>query len=324
MGNRTKWFPGSMLAVSLVCAMWAPLAAQAPTGSSTAQAPAPEWEAAAGGKMAFENVSVRQNKTTPPNATFFNFPIGPGDVYANTGGIFRAGNLPLATYIAFAYKINPNQEELLVSQLPKWALTDRFDIQGKAAGNPTKDQMRLMVQALLADRFRLAVHHEIRQVPVLALLVDQPGKLGPLLQKHPDDAPCATTSMVPSPPPNAPPQALDSRFPATCGGEVPMVPSAPGRNRGGARNVSMELIAGSLGDGSGLPVVDKTGLTGKYDFAIEFDSQRPPTSSGKPQSDPTAPTITQAIREQLGLRLESQMSAIDLLIIDYVEAPSPN
>jgi uncharacterized protein (TIGR03435 family) len=78
----------------------------------------------------------------------------------------------------------------------------------------------------------------------------------------------------------------------------------------------MELIAGSLGDGSGLPIVDKTGLTGKYDFAIEFASGRP--------SDPTAPTITQAIQEQLGLRLESQMSAMDLLIIDYVEAPSPN
>ena len=77
-----------------------------------------------------------------------------------------------------------------------------------------------------------------------------------------------------------------------------MVPSAPGRERGGARNVSMELIAGSLGDGSDLPIVDKTGLTGKYDYAIEFDSQRPPSSNGKPQSDPTAPTFTQALQEK--------------------------
>jgi uncharacterized protein (TIGR03435 family) len=89
--------------------------------------------------------------------------------------------------------------------------------------------------------------------------------------------------------------------------------------------VSMELIAGSLGDGGlDLPIVDKTGLTGKYDFAIEFAPQRPPTSRENSQSDPTAPTFTQALQEQLGLRLESQMIAMDLLIIDYVEALPPN
>jgi uncharacterized protein (TIGR03435 family) len=222
MGNRRNWFPESALALALVCATWAPLCAQS---SSAARVPAPEWEAAAGGKMAFASATVKQNKTAPPNAFFFNIPIGPGDVYASTGGIFRAANLPLVNYIAFAYKIAPNQQDLLVSQLPKWALTDRFDIQGRAEGNPTKDQMRLMVQAVLTDRFRLAVHHEIRKVPVLALLVEQPGKLGPLLQKHPDDSPCPMTSAVPSPPPMAPPQALDSRFPATCGGEVPWFPA---------------------------------------------------------------------------------------------------
>ena len=149
--------------------------------------------------------------------------------------VFRANNLPLADYILFAYKIAPNQQDLLLSQLPKWAATDRFDIQARAEGNPTKDQMRLMMQSVLAERFRLAAHHETRQVPVFALLVEQPGKLGPLLQKHPEDSVCSNTSFPPSPPPAAPAQALDSRFPATCGGEVPMVPSAPGRVRGGAR-----------------------------------------------------------------------------------------
>ena len=96
------------------------------------------------------------------------------------------------------------------------------------------------MRSLLADRFRLAAHHEIRQLPVYALLLDQPGKLGPLLQKHPDGAPCPATPMPPSPPPLAPPQALDARFPPACGGFVDMAPSAPGRIRAGARAVSLE------------------------------------------------------------------------------------
>jgi uncharacterized protein (TIGR03435 family) len=330
MRDKVNRFPGTTLVVAFICAMcicttWVPLWAQSLNASTAGPAAAPEWEAAAGGKMAFESASMRQNKTAPPNAVFFNFPIGPGDVYAPTGGFFRASNLPLANYIFFAYKIAPNQQDLLLSQLAKWAATDRFDIQARASGNPTKDQMRLMVQALLADRFRLAAHHETRQVPVFALLVDQPGKLGPLLQKHPEDSACSNTSFPPSPPPAAPAQALDSRFPATCGGEVPMVPSAPGRVRGGARNVSMEIVAGSLTDGGvDLPIVDKTGLTGKYDFAIEFAPQSPSSARGNFRPDPTAPTFTQALREQLGLKIESQMMAMDFLVIDYIEAPSPN
>ena len=156
--------------------------------------PVPDWQKAAGGKMAFDVASVTRKTTARPYPIGSNFPLGPGDVYVPNGGLFKAANLPLTAYIGFAYKVTENQEEALLSQLPKWAITDRFDIQGRAQGNPTKDQMRLMMQSLLADRFRLAVHYESRQVPVFALIVDQPGKLGPLLQKHADDSPCPTTT----------------------------------------------------------------------------------------------------------------------------------
>jgi uncharacterized protein (TIGR03435 family) len=327
MGSSAR-SPRTALAVALICttSLWPQslthlTAAQSPSQSST-----PEWQTAAGGKMVFDSASVKQNTTAPPNAVYFNFPIGPGDVYTPTGGTFRANNLPLVNYILFAYKIAPNQEEFITSQLPKWGVTDRFDIQAKAQGNPTKDQMRLMMQALLADRFRLAAHHEIRQVPVFALLVDQPGRLGPLLQKHPEGAPCPTTSAVPSPPPTAPPQAVDNRFPASCGGELPMVPSAPGRVRGGARNVSMELIAGSLADGGGVdrPIVDRTGLSGKYDFAIEYSPEGPSSVGANFRPDPTGPTFEQALKEQLGLKLESQTGPMDMLVIDFIGEPSPN
>jgi uncharacterized protein (TIGR03435 family) len=297
-------------------------------GAQSPNAPAPDWQTVAGGKMAFDVVTVRQNTTAPSYAVGSNFPLGPGDVYVPNAGSFRASNSPLLTYIAFAYKIADDQEQSLLSQLPKWAITDRFDIQGTAQGNPTKDQMRLMMQSALADRFHLAVHYETRKVPILALVVDQPGKLGPLLQKHADDSPCSTTPAVPSPPPAAPPQFRDTRFPATCGGILRMPPSTAGRVRSGARNVSMELIARSIGQGGDIdrPVLDKTGLSGMFDFAIEFTPQLVPSSPPDANShrDITGPTFEEALRDQLGLRLEQQMGPIDFLIVSAVEEPLPN
>lgn len=297
-------------------------------GAQSPNPPAPYWQTVAGGKMAFDVVTVRQNKSAPPDAGGSNFPLGPGDVYVPNGGSFRAVNFPLPIYIAFAYKIGDDQEQSLLSQLPKWALTDRFDIQGTAQGNPTKDQMRLMMQAALADHFHLAIHYETRQVPILALVVDQPGKLGPLLQRHADDSPCTTSPAVPSPSPAAPPQFRDTRFPATCGGILRMPPSVPGRVRSGARNVSMGLIAGSIGQGGDIdrPVLDKTGLTGMFDVAIEFTPQLVPSSplDANSHRDITGPTFQEALRDQNGLRLEPQMGPIDFLIVSSVEEPPPN
>lgn len=331
MGPRGSFLARTALGAVLIGIPWASfwLSFTAATAAqSRSQAPEPEWQKVAGGKMAFETASVTQNSSGPRYRSGSNFPLGPGDVYTPTT-FFRATNHPLAAYIAFAYKIDPDQEQFSISQMPQWALTDRFDIQASAQGNPTKDQMRLMMQTLLADRFRLVVHYETRQIPVLVLLVDQPGKLGPLLQRHPEDLPCPTTPMIPSPPPEAPAQPLDSRFPGTCGGMLLMAASAPGRIRGGARNVTMELIASTLPGGvTGVdrPVLDKTGLTGRFDFALEFAPQYGaglPPNSNFPR-DPSGPTFVEAVREQLGLRLEAQIGPFDMLVVDYVEKPLPN
>jgi len=321
-GPKRKLVPKSILALALAGVVWVPLC--------PAQSPTPDWQAAAGGKMTFDVASVSQNRTAPsPRAWSSNFPLGPGDVYVPNGGLFRATNFPLVAYIDFAYKITENQEKFLRPQLPNWATTARFDIQARAQGNPTKDQMRLMMQSLLADRFKLSVHFEIRQVPVFVLLVDLPGKLGPLLQPHRDDSPCATTPWIPSPPPGGLPETIDTRFPATCGGILSMAPSAPGRVRAGARNVSMELIASSMtGGSSGLdrPVLDKTGLNGMFDIAIEFTPQidGPSAPGANFQPDPTGPTFVEALKEQLGLKVEAQTGPVDVLVVDYVEEPSAN
>lgn len=312
----------AILAVALTGAVCVP--------PCSAQSQTPDWQAAAGGKMVFDTASVHKS-TMDTHELGANFPLGPGDVYMPNGGHFSnfsAANLPLVVYVKFAYKITDNQEQFLLPQLPNWVTTTPFDIQGTAQGNPSKDQMRLMMQSLLADHFRLAIHYETRRVPVFELLVDQPGTLGRLLQRHPDDSPCPTTFRSPSP--TDPPQIIDSRFPATCGGLMGMSPSAPGRFRAGARNVPMELIASSMtGGASGLnrPVLDRTGLSGKFDFAIEFSPKPEDVVSARGEDfrpDPAGPTFMEALKEQLGLKLEPLTGAFDVLVIDNVEEPSAN
>src|SRR5271163_2421347 len=134
--------------------------------------------------MSFDVASVKQNKCgLPPSCSIdANISLIPGDNFASTGGLFTETNWYLRPLIVFAYKLNANHYQLLTAQLPKWANTERFDIEARSSGNPTKDQFRLMMQSLLADRFKLAAHYETRQLPVFALVLDEPGKLGPTLR----------------------------------------------------------------------------------------------------------------------------------------------
>ena len=334
--NAGNLFLKTGLAIALISAMWTPLLPQSPTTqaptlqSPATQSPVPDWQTAAGSKMEFEVASVRQD-TTPQSRTSVNsnIPLGPQDMFAPTGGLLSATNWPLTQYIVFAYKLTPNQVRDLEPQLPKWASTDRFDIQARSSGNPTKDQFRLMMQALLADRFKLAIHFETRQLPVLALVLDKPGKLGPKLRPHPSDAPC---SSAPPPPGSAPgPSAtVAGGFPEICGVLAGVQASAPGRFRGGARNVPLAMLASTVSipeiTGVNRPVLDKTGLTGTYDFVIEFTPQftgpLPPGANFQP--DPTGPTFLEALKEQLGLKLESQTGPVDVIVVDHVDHPSEN
>ena len=128
-----------------------------------------QWEAAAGGHMAFDVASVKLLK---PGSRFRppNFPLG-GDGFKTDSGENPHGRLsvafPLPRYMEFAYKLTlqPDLRQAMVARLPKWVDTDNIDIEAKAAGNPTKDQMRLMMQSLLAERFHLAVHYETQEMP---------------------------------------------------------------------------------------------------------------------------------------------------------------
>jgi uncharacterized protein (TIGR03435 family) len=286
----------------------------------------PDWQIAAGGKMEFDVASVKQNSAPMTQETVHsNIPLGPQDMFAPTGGLLSSTNWPLFQYMIFAYKLTPNQVQSVQIQLPKWATSDRYDIQARAAGNPTKDQYRLMMQALLTDRFKLAIHYETKEVPVYALMLDKPGKFGPGFRSHPADSPCSTAA--PTGQGVAPAQA--DGFPEMCGAFVGVQSSNPGRIRVGARNVPMAMIAttfSSQGLGVDRPVVDKTGLTGTVDIVFEFTPQingpLPPGATFQP--DESGPTFLEALKEQLGLRLDKQTGSVDSIVLDHIEQPTEN
>lgn len=294
---------------------------------------ADDWQKAAGGKMAFEVASVKPSagKLVPSPS---DYPLTTADAYHPNGGRFRA-DLPLWRYILFAYKIWPAEEQKqeTLAHLPKWITIDSYSIDARATGNPTKDQMRLMVQSLLADRFKLKVHFETREASVQALTLIQAGKLGPKLRVHADGPPCGDFGAWQSTPAGQSllrGNPLSATFPPYCdSGGVVNRPN--GMMLFGYRNATMDLVASSLssleGLGLGRPVIDKTELKGRFDFTIEWlpDPHNPPPSdSPAVPADPIGPTVVQALRDQLGLQMKSTKAPIQVLVIDRVERPSEN
>jgi len=304
--------------------------AQAPQTAQgqTAQAePTPQWEIDAGGKMAFDVASVKQNTSGPtgPRPTS-NVPLDPLDLYVPTGGLFSAVNYPLFAYALFAYKLNTQQAQELNSQLPKWATAGRFDIEARSAGNPTKDQMRLMIQAVLADRFHMAIHFEKRQMPIFGLVLDRPGKTGPQLVPHTESPPCSAAGVPLSV--NQMASATPNGFPEACGGFVPLPSGTRGVLRMGARNVSIAAMAMAASvpmAGIDRPVVDDTGLKGTFDMIIEFAPQMGgPSAPGATPTEEPGPTFLEALKEQLGLKLVPSTGPVDVLVVDHIEEPTPN
>jgi uncharacterized protein (TIGR03435 family) len=272
--------------------------------------------------MEFDIASVKPDSADlSAGNTHSNIPLGPMDSFTPTGGLLHSTNYPLILYIVFAYKPTSPEMQSINTQLPKWASANHYDIEAHATGNPTKDQFRLMMQALLADRFKLKVHYEYKQQPVLALVLDKPGKFGPHFQSHPADTPCS--SAAPAEGPNA---TVAGGFPEQCG--VLNVNPSPstGRITIGGRNVPMSMLANMLGSQPALnitkPVIDKTGMTGNVDFTMEFSPELPPGTGFTP--DPNGPTFLEALKDQLGIKLDQQTAPVESIVIDHVEEPSQN
>lgn len=289
---------------------------------------ADRWETAAGGKMAFDVASVKPDKLSakPVSNVKLN---NAREAYPPNGGLFSARNYDLLAYMAFAYKLSDQQEYLLLPSLPDWVTTDRFDIEARSENHsPTKDQMRLMLQALLEDRFKLVLHMETRQLPVLGLVPAKPGKIGPQLKQHSADSPCPATDSVSSVA-SAPVETILRTWPPNC--RHTRETRIPGGYRLAGRDVSMEQLADGLngeGEGRGKSIiVDQTGLSGTFDFVMDFAEESEHSADEdvtKTRQDSPLPTFLGAITDQLGLKLVKKTAPIECFVIAHVEHPSAN
>jgi len=296
--------------------------------------------------LVFDVASVRPSKPDAPQHS--NVPLDSGNVYGSispddartaAGGLLIATHQALWRYISFAYKLSGTQELALrfniysgapKSGAPFWVTgsfdspAEFFDISARAPADTSIDQMRLMMQALLADRFHLAMHSTTADAPVFALVLVKPGVTGPNLQPHPLSDACAAPAADQSAAPAAHTASAVGDLPVVCGVIAHVPSTAPGQHYGG-RAVSLSLFATSIPTMTGLaamprPVVDETGLTGLYDFTLSWMHD----SSGDEAISDNIANIHDALKRQLGLELKPSHAPISFLIVDHVERPSEN
>jgi uncharacterized protein (TIGR03435 family) len=284
----------------------------------------------AAGKLEFDVISIRENKTGRDgngDDPRVNIPDGPDDTFRDTGGVYTAVNMPLNRFIAFAYKITTSQRAVFRASLPEWAQTQGFNLEARTdRPHVTKDEMRQMMQSLLADRFKLKVHREMRDVPVYAVVLVKPGKLGPGLRLHaasdlcPKVAPPVERAGPDAPP--LPPRTMADGFPAICGAYDRMQPTVAGRRREGSRDMPLAtMVAAFSGLGNlGRPAVDQTGIEGNVDWVMEFVQETP----DEPETDVDGPRFQDALKDQLGLKLVAQKASVEFVLVDHVEHPSAN
>jgi uncharacterized protein (TIGR03435 family) len=211
---------------------------------------------------------------------------------------------------------------------PSWLDSERYDIAAKVPPGATKEQLNAMLRNLLVERFNLAIHHETKVVAVYELTV---AKTGPTLTEADMDAPPAPVIEPGSRPPTI---GTDSA------GFLQVPPGRPmmlGRMTDGimrwtAKVQTLASLTSFLGGELQRPVVDKTGLTGKYDFKLAYsrDGLRPmgpAAAPGIPVDDTPSggPSLQRALQDQLGLRLESAKDPIEFLVIDHIDkVPTEN
>ena len=280
-------------------------------------APAVQAQSTAATVPRFEVASIKPSSLEGPDVK------RPGlDVRMLPGGRLQAEKVLLRYFIQNAYGVEPFQ----ISGEPAWINSTYYDIEAKATGNPNNSQMRLMMQALLEDRFKLKLHHETKELPVYELTATKSG----VKLQQPKQGTCI------SPDPSGPPLPPIPGQPIPCGRVLMMMSSSRVRMQGG--KVSMTELVKVLSNVLGRTVIDKTGFTATFDVHLEFTpdesvggvSWSPPgTAAANDSIRPVPPpdlhgTIFAAIQDQLGLKLTSAKGPVDVLIIDSLQKPSAN
>jgi uncharacterized protein (TIGR03435 family) len=214
-----------------------------------------------------------------------------GYVRFQPGGRLEVNNVQLIFLIQNIYGVRDFQ----IVGAPKWITdwnTARFDIEAKAEGATSEEQLGFMAQNLLEDRFQLKFHRETRELPVYLLT---PGKGGVKLQATPDNG-----------------------RPRGSGG-------LGFQDRGWlqGQNVSMESFVKALSQFTDHPVVDRTSYSEAFTFKLQWMPEKSPDGRGDPPADAVRPAFSTAL-QQMGLKLEAQKAPIEVLVIDRVERPSEN
>jgi uncharacterized protein (TIGR03435 family) len=291
---------------------------------------APNLGAQTPAATAFEVASVKPSNPNPD-------PSNPLNMIAlmlpQPGGRFTATNTPLRMLIMVAYEL---KQDAQLTGGPPDLLPAKYDITARAAGAGTiGKELPQLLRSLLADRFKLKTHTESRELPVYDLvLARSDGRLGPDLKPSTSD--CSN-----------PDQVAAEQGAALAKGDVasfvgkPRACSVSTDASGGPQNLmmrgdgqEMKQIVEILTQLSGRAVRDKTGLTGRYDFAMKMDLQAvlalaqkmganiPSAAANIPQSDGSS--LMTALNDQLGLKLDSVRAPVDVVVIDSVEAPTPD
>ncbi len=274
----------------------------------------------------FEVATVKPAAPQPMGRIMAGMRGGPG---TNDPGQWQANNLPLSRLIAIAYDVRSYQ----VSS-PSWMDSERFDIIAKVPPGTTKEQFNLMLQNLLAERFRLVVHKESKDGPVYALVV---AKGGVKIKESPKADPAAGgDAPLPGPPPGPPTIGKDGMPNMQMrGGRGVGLMMGPKGLRMQASRLTMARFAEILSEQVGRPVIDQTGLTAEYDLTLDFSPEglsmmkglpMPPGAEAKAGLDAaeSSPNLFTAVQD-LGLKLESRKAPVDLIVVDSAEkTPTEN
>lgn len=264
------------------------------------------WGVQAQSAPAFEVATIKPS--TPNN---------PGHSMMMSEDKFETESQTVLRMIVFAYGLNMGSNEQ-VSGGPGWVGSMPFDVVAKEdletvarlkklSPDEQADQVRLMVRELLADRFKLKIHHELKELPVYTLTVTKSG-----------------VKMTPMTPDVSDPNAAGS-------GKKPRGSGIQMNGKGHLQgmNATAAVLATVLGHQSeigGRMVLDKTGLTGNYDFKLIWtpDAGMSGAGEGGPASEGSGVSLFTAVQEQLGLKLEATKGSVDTIVIDSVAMPSEN
>jgi bla regulator protein blaR1 len=304
-GGRVRGWAKAFLITAATATIAAPIGIGALT---TPVRPAAMERSLRNSGRSFEVANVMPNKTGAMRVT----------MQVRPGGAWEATNVTLESMIRLAYRIQESQ----IAGGPAWIYNDRFDIVARSSQGAPGQDFGLRIQSLLAERFGLTLHRETRELPVYSLISS--GSQRPRLTPSTVDCVAFARDRNGQPVPRAQPGERP-----TCG-----MTAAPGRLTGGG--ITMVQLAQTLARYSGRMVIDETGLSGNFDFDLEFTADqtflgRGPGGGLPPGAPPLGATpnaagvsIFTAVHEQLGLRLDSRRAPVDVLVIDSAEQPAVN